>query len=235
MRSLKNEMKKGARIAAAVVLGAVLLGGIGLVTHGVLEAYFPETYEVDVRKVAEQSMIKYDVLGNTGCSATVVAPTVAITAAHCIPHPIQVMQLVMAGLFDPLATPVLSYNKKPLQVLFLNAYQDQAVLVGDFSDKVRALVDDYDGRLYSEQEVVICGFPGNNRKLRCIDSKKLPDNAGFMSKHDSTRIPGESGGAVFAKDGTLIGIIYGVDEQGKSLANTTTGLLSMAKRNLRRQ
>lgn len=233
-RSLLNELKEGAKLAGKIAAVGVVLVGLAIAGNNAAKRISGKSALEKVKKLAEASMIKYDVLGQTGCSATVVGPNLAITAAHCIPQPMQVMMLIMGGLFDPLRTPVLAYNNKPLRVIFHNAYQDQAVLMGDFSDKVRVLVDDYEGRLYTEKRVVVCGFPGDNRKLRCRSEESLKRNL-FMQQHEGMRIPGESGGAIFAEDGTLIGIIYGVNEEGHSLSNTTTGLLSMASRAYRQQ
>jgi hypothetical protein len=225
--SLKNEIKHGALLA--LKLGAI---GVVLITLFVASSRMVSKLDkpLDIKAIAERSMFRYDILGVGTCSATVVAPDLAITAAHCIPSLAEIYALATQGRID-FSKPLLSRNGKPLQVVYMQANSDQALIRGDFSDKVRVLVDDYDGKLFKEKEVVVCGYPAFNEQIRCEKQEKLHYGYGFSGMHSGTVLRGQSGGAVFSKDmSTLIGTIYGVDEAGFTISNSLTGFLSTAKK-----
>lgn len=228
-RSLLNEIKEGFKLAGKLVAVAAVVVVLGLASFNVANRISDSTNSLKrVTKLAEKAMIRYNILGFGTCSAVVVAPDLAITAAHCLPKPEQILSLLFQNQLT-FNVPILERNKKALAVVFVYEINDLAIITGDFSDKVPVKVDDYAGKIFNEKTAYICGFPGFNEKIRCELQTKLENGLGFKALHSGTAIRGQSGGGVFTKNMELIGIISVVTNEGKTGSASVTGLLSTAK------
>lgn len=221
------------RILLLALLAAVGIAGFKagqLVVEAIMnveEAQQKKTSDAMNLAAALKNVIRYDVLAGGSCSATVITKSLAVTAAHCIPPAPVFMMFAFTQPVPPLRV---SKTQAPLMPVLVDTYTDRALLSGDFSTFNPIAVDHLDGRVFTEKEVVVCGFPGENHQLRC-SSAKYKGRYIFGAVLENTIIPGQSGGAVFALDGTLVGITQGmtvnVGEMSLNYVGSTVGLVPL--------
>lgn len=167
--------------------------------------FMPKTKEVPklgsiVRMVDEE--------GDTFCTGTVIAPTLIVTAAHCI-----LVEVPGLGLF-PKQQPVeiRARDNHPILVYatFLAARPqlDQALLVGDFNEfDVRPYITNPEelGKLrVKDTKFISCGYPFHG-DLYC-NEVYYDHSFVFFWAVDGVIIPGMSGGPTMLPDGTVIAV-----------------------------
>jgi V8-like Glu-specific endopeptidase len=213
-------MRKLTKLFVAIALLAVLTAPFLFIANALL-ADLPDIAAIEA---AKRAVVRVSILGGGTCTATVVSPTHAITAAHCIPSMESFMSYLLQG-----KPPIFFVGSMALvypQSVFGKV--DAATLKGNFSGLAKATnVDNTLGRVFHVEKAVLCGYPLYSSTLRCEVARRV-SNIGFYAKFDTVSIPGQSGGAVFALDGQLIGTISAVDQYGHTIVSSTTGVLSLS-------
>lgn len=180
--------------------------------HWRLDAVLPDAIavtELENQVRALEPIIKY---GNK-CTATVVYSNYAVTAAHCV---------------DKGEEYEVTGTKKLVKVVYYDVRLDRAILQGDFSAHKSMDIDLTEDLLHSVPAAAYCGFPAGSDSHGCRRAM-LSGFDYFAAVFAGPAMPGMSGGPVIdMQSGKLIGVIYGVNQIGQMIANTTTGMFSSA-------
>lgn len=173
----------------------------------------------ELSSTAQVSQQYYNGNGQKWCSMTVINETQAITAAHCLP--------IIVTPFGIVEVSGYTLHMDDGRVLEIESYDlrlDRAVLKGDFKGAKTIRVDLTMGSVFKVYHAFLCGYPGKSTVLRC-EFVTRARNEGFQACFNNTLLPGQSGGGVFSLDGTLIGVVQRVTEDGLSCVNSTTGMM----------
>lgn len=176
-------------------------------------------------ELAMKNVRRYDIYGGGSCSMTIVSPTQAFTAAHCMPAPeaLIISPTEMINVFPPMWTA--DAGKISLKPLFVSHDVDGAVIGGKFTEDSYPEVDTNGGEVYAVEEAWLCGYPMFSNELRCTKAKRV-ENSRFAAHFQASVIPGQSGGAVFSLEGKLIGIIQYMTQEGLAGVGSVSGLQS---------
>ena len=109
------------------------------------------------------------------------------------------------------------------QVAHEQPYTDSAILRGNYPFASELKVDLTEARVFKVDEAILCGFPGESLELYCVTAKRVSNRA-FNALFDATVLPGMSGGGVFDSDGTLIGRVLAMTQDGQAVVGSTTGV-----------
>jgi len=137
------------------------------------------------------------------CSAFVVSDQYAITAAHCIETPSDI---------------ILVNGKEKTKVAAFNRRTDYALLLGDFKEYAKLVTDVSTARfpMLSGTQAIACGYPEGSHQSTCAP-QILVANAGFYIASKGQLYPGMSGGPllIMPAPGVVfaIGVNHAVSDQ----------------------
>lgn len=158
--------------------------------------------------------------GSYSCTAFVISPTLALTAAHCV-------DLGMMGIplfFDTVEIAnSAGHTVTHAYVIGANTKEDYALLRGDFSAFNTVKVDLVGARTFKAKRLLSCGYPWGSEELKCSELELVGTKYFQLKAKGELIFPGHSGGPVFDLDtGVVIALNSAVDQDGVLLAPLNT-------------
>ncbi len=189
------------------IMLAVSLLALGVTAQVALYRFFAKAGTVVIIPEKLDSIVRLTRNDKTFCSATIVSPDLAITAAHCV-----MVESDFGVFMNTDGIEIRARDNKAIGVtakaIFASPQMDQAMLTGDFRAFVaRPIITNPEALTKIKvkgQKFISCGYPLNG-DLYC-NELTFERNDLFFWAVNGVLLPGMSGGPTMLPDGAVVAV-----------------------------